>query len=37
MKLLKSVFTIYVSEGNRQHGSNYNNHGVDSSGWDKRY
>lgn len=37
MKLLKSVFIIYISEGNRGSGSNHNNHGVDSSGWDKRY
>lgn len=37
MKLLKSVFTIYFSEGNRGPGNNHNNYGVDSSGWDKRY
>ncbi|KAL4098892.1 hypothetical protein QTP88_023409 [Uroleucon formosanum] len=30
-------FLMFKKQGNRGSGSNHNNHGVDSSGWDKRY
>jgi len=41
MKLLKLIFTIYISEGNKgseiNQGFNHQNNGVDPSGWERRY